>query len=129
MILLKLSRDGRIEYVNCGHVQPLSILGKEIRRLEEGNLIVGLIASASYTSARCLLQAGERLLLATDGITEAEDNAGSQFGDVGLKTIACYENIDSILDYIIKYQSRKGISDDCTSVEIRFMNDIPSETA
>jgi sigma-B regulation protein RsbU (phosphoserine phosphatase) len=76
MILLKLSPDGCVEYVNCGHVQPFSILGKEIRHLEEGNLIVGLIASASYTSARCFLQAGERLLLATDGITEAEDNAG-----------------------------------------------------
>lgn len=129
MILLKLSPDGCVEYVNCGHIQPLSILGKEIRRLEEGNLIVGLIEGASYTSARCVLQAGERLLLATDGITEAEDNAGRQFGELGLKTVAYYENINLILDYIIKYQSPNGISDDCTLVEIQFMNNIPSETA
>jgi sigma-B regulation protein RsbU (phosphoserine phosphatase) len=129
MILLKLFPDGCVEYVNCGHVQPLSISGKEIRRLEEGNLIVGLIASASYTSARCFLQAGERLLLATDGITEAEDDAGRQFGDMGLMNVACYENIDSILDYIIKYQSPNGISDDCTLVDIQYMNDISSETA
>nr|WP_254061817.1 SpoIIE family protein phosphatase [Granulicella sp. L60] len=74
MILLKLFPDGRIEYVNCGHVQPLTILNNEIRRLEEGNLIVGLISGASYTSAHCVLRPGERLLLPTDGITEAEDS-------------------------------------------------------
>jgi sigma-B regulation protein RsbU (phosphoserine phosphatase) len=129
MILLKLSPNGCVEYANCGHVQPLSILGKEIRRLEEGNLIVGLIASASYTSARWVLQAGERLLLVTDGITEAEDNDGSQFGESGLKSIAHYENIESILDHIIKHQSPNGISDDCTLVEIQFVNNPPSETA
>ncbi len=51
MILLKLFRDGRVEYMNCGHVPPLSILGTEIRRLKESNLIVGLIEGATYASA------------------------------------------------------------------------------
>jgi phosphoserine phosphatase RsbU/P len=121
MVLLKLFSDGRVEYMNCGHIPPLSVLNEEIRRLEESNLVVGLIASASYTSARCTLQPGERILLATDGITEAEDNAGKQFGDVGLSAATHYEDLDSILDHVAKFHAPNPAEDDCTLLEIRYM--------
>jgi sigma-B regulation protein RsbU (phosphoserine phosphatase) len=121
MVLLKLFSDGRVEYMNCGHIPPLSVLNKEIRRLEESNLVVGLIAGASYTSARCTLQPGERILLATDGITEAEDNAGKQFGDVGLSAATHYEDLDSILDHVAKFHAPNPAQDDCTLLEIRYV--------
>jgi sigma-B regulation protein RsbU (phosphoserine phosphatase) len=103
------------------HIQPLSILDSEIRRLEEGNLIVGLIDGASYTSARCILQPAERILPVTDGITEAEDNAGKQFGDSGLGIVAHYDNLDSILDRVAKFQAPNSAQDDCTLLEIRYV--------
>jgi phosphoserine phosphatase RsbU/P len=121
MILLKLFSDGRIEYVNCGHIQPVSIWNREIRRLEEGNLIVGLIDSATYTSAHYVLRPGERLLLPTDGITEAEDSSGKQFGDTGLDTIAYNEDVSLILDHVAKFQAPNRGQDDCTLVEIRYV--------
>jgi serine phosphatase RsbU (regulator of sigma subunit) len=120
MILLKLFPDGRVEYMNCGHIQPLAVHGTQIRRLEENNLIVGLIAEASYESANCVLRPGERLLVVTDGITEAEDIAGNQFGDSGLSTAAYFEDIDAILHHVADFQAPNPAQDDCTLLEIRY---------
>jgi phosphoserine phosphatase RsbU/P len=110
-----------VEYLNCGHIQPLSILGSEIRRLEESNLVVGLISGASYASTHCRLQPGERLLLVTDGITEAENEAGMQFGDTGLNAIAHYDDVGSILDQVAKFHAPNEAEDDCTLIEIRYL--------
>jgi sigma-B regulation protein RsbU (phosphoserine phosphatase) len=121
MVLLKLFPDGRVEYTNCGHIQPLAVKGTELRRLEEGNLVVGLIARASYSSAHSTLQPGEWLLLASDGVTEAEDNAGNQFGDSGLNAVAHYENIDAIIDHVNNFQAPNLAQDDCTLLKIRYI--------
>ena len=120
MILLKLFPDGRVEYMNCGHIRPLAVHGTQIRRLEETNLIVGLIAGASYISADYVLRPGERLLVVTDGITEAEDIAGNQFGESGLSTAAYFENIDAILHHVANFQAPNLAQDDCTLLEIRY---------
>jgi phosphoserine phosphatase RsbU/P len=120
MILLKLFPDGGVEYMNCGHIQPLSVLGTRMRRLEESNLIVGLISEASYTSTHFKLEPGERLFLVTDGITEAEDSFGNQFGESGLNGIAKHEDVEAILDHVAKFQAPNASQDDCTLVEIRY---------
>jgi serine phosphatase RsbU (regulator of sigma subunit) len=120
MVMLRLYPDGQFEYMNCGHIQPLAIFGSEIRRLEESNLIVGLIDGASYTSTYDKLRPGERILLATDGITEAESSAGELFGDSGLSAIAHYENIDSILDRVARFQAPNPPQDDITLIDVRY---------
>jgi sigma-B regulation protein RsbU (phosphoserine phosphatase) len=121
MIALRLFPDGRIEYLNCGHVLPVSIAGAEVRLLEAGNLIVGLIAEASYSSAHDRLQPGERLLLATDGITEAENKDGELFGYVGLSDAARqHREIGAILDSVGKFHAPNPAQDDCTMVEVRY---------
>ena len=121
MVLLKLFPDGRVEYMNCGHIKPLAIKGTQVRRLEENNLVVGLIAGASYNSAHCMLQPGEWILLASDGVTEAEDARGNQLGDSGLNAIAHYENIDAIIDHVNNFQRPNLAQDDCTLLRIRYM--------
>jgi phosphoserine phosphatase RsbU/P len=121
MILLKLYPDGRVEYTNCGHIQPLAIRGTEIRRLEEGNLVVGLIAGAAFSSAHYMLQPGEWLLLASDGVTEAEDSAGNQFGDSGLNQVAHFEDIDTIIDHVKNFQMPNLAQDDCTLLKIKYI--------
>jgi serine phosphatase RsbU (regulator of sigma subunit) len=120
MVLLKLFADGGVEYMNCGHIQPLLIGGDGVRWLKESNLIVGLLEGASYASARCTLQPGERILLATDGLVEAEDSAGEAFGEEKLSQTALRQDMNGILDTVAKFQANNEPQDDCTLVEVRY---------
>jgi len=120
MVIVKLFPDGRLEYINCGHVFPLVIWGKQVRHLEENNLVVGLFAGASYLSAKDSLRPGERLLLATDGVTEAENNEGRQFEESWLGAVTHCQNITQILDHVGEFIAPNPAQDDCTLVEVRY---------
>ncbi len=120
IVLLKLFPDGKLEYMNCGHVQPLVILGSEIRMLEEGNMVVGLIPDAKYESSLYQLRAGERILLPTDGLTEAEDSDGLAFGQSELVACAPHHNVDDILEKVLRFSAPNPAQDDCTLVEISY---------
>ena len=120
MVIVKLFPDGRLEYINCGHVFPLVIWGKQVRHLEENNLVVGLFAGASYLSAKDSLRPGERLLLATDVVTEAENNEGRQFEESWLGAVTHCQNITQILDHVGEFIAPNPAQDDCTLVEVRY---------
>lgn len=120
MVLLKLFPDGSIEYMNCGHVQPLLIHSSGTKWLGESNMIVGLIPGVTYSSARIKLQPGERILLATDGLVEAENSAGDPFGDDRLSDIAVRQDLNEILETVSKFQANNEAQDDCTMVEVRY---------
>jgi sigma-B regulation protein RsbU (phosphoserine phosphatase) len=121
LVLLKLYADGRVEYINCGHVQPLLVQASGTKWLGESNLIVGLIPAASYSSAECSLKPGERILLATDGLVEAEDSAGEAFGESRLSEIAPHLDLNAILDHVFHFQSPNEAQDDCTMLEVRYL--------
>jgi phosphoserine phosphatase RsbU/P len=120
VVLLKLFPSGELEYMNCGHVPPLVILGTEVRKLEESNLVVGLLPDAKYASYACVLRTGERILLPTDGLTEAEDSSGLEFGEAGIISCAPHQNVDEILEAVVKFRTPNPAQDDCTLVEIRY---------
>jgi phosphoserine phosphatase RsbU/P len=120
MVVVRLFADGRIEYLNCGHVYPIAISGSEVRQLTEGGLIVGLIPDATYTSAHDVLRPGERLLLTTDGVTETENAKGDLFGISQFGNAALDHGIDSILDAVVEFRSPADALDDCTLLDIRY---------
>ena len=53
-------------------------------RLRDGGIALGMFEHATYVAARTLLDAGDVLVLYSDGITEAEDGRGHPFDEVGL---------------------------------------------
>lgn len=70
-----------IEMINGGHVAPLVVrAGGEIETISDGDTPVGLIPGASFHCIAITLNTGDRLVLLSDGISEAEDPAGVQFG-------------------------------------------------
>jgi serine phosphatase RsbU (regulator of sigma subunit) len=120
MILLKLFPDGLVEFVNCGHVAPVHVTASGPRHLEDGNLIVGLIPGATYESVQYRLAPGERIVLTTDGITEAHNTQGVMFGEAGFDAIVHIEDLDQILDHVARFQASNEAEDDWTVVDIRY---------
>jgi serine phosphatase RsbU (regulator of sigma subunit) len=123
LLLVRLRRDGDLEYVNCGHVQPLLICGKEVMRPAHGNVPVGLLPDATFESARCQLNSGDRFILVTDGVTEAENAMGDFFEDWRLeKAAASTSSYRGILSAVAEFCAGNPFSDDCTVVELVYTN-------
>lgn len=72
----------RMVYTNAGHNPPI-LLSREgaTSRLACGGLAMGISAREGYEQAGVDLAEGDRLILFTDGITEASDATGEEFGE------------------------------------------------
>ncbi len=89
----RLSRDGRsLEFSAAGH-PPAMILrqGRAPRLLESASTILGCFddAVSQDSAVRIALEAGDRVMLYTDGFTENFDSRGEMLGVKGLAEIAC----------------------------------------
>jgi serine phosphatase RsbU (regulator of sigma subunit) len=121
MVIARLRSDGELEYVNCGHVPPVWICGGEVLRPEHGNLPVGLLADATYASDRCQMKSGDRLILVTDGVTEAENARGDMFDSERLEVVAGKsQSMEDIFTAVANFCGGTPLNDDCTVVELSF---------
>jgi phosphoserine phosphatase RsbU/P len=119
VLLARLRRDGELEYVNCGHVQPLLVCGREVMRPPHGNVPVGLLPDAVFESARCQLNSGDRFILVTDGVTEAENAMGDFFEDSRLELAASHTpTLEGIFSAVTEFCAGNPLNDDCTVVEL-----------
>jgi serine phosphatase RsbU (regulator of sigma subunit) len=118
VIIARLRRDGELEFVNCGHIPPLMVCGNEVIRPAHGNLPVGLLADAAYESDHFSFHAGDRLVLVTDGVTEAENASGEFFDNERLESAARNGDMKAILSAVSKFCGNTPLSDDCTVVEM-----------
>jgi serine phosphatase RsbU (regulator of sigma subunit) len=120
MVLLKVRANGQAEYVNCGHIPPVLVNCASVRRLEGSNVVVGLVAAAQYKSEVCELTHGDRILIFTDGITEAENSQGEQFGDSALECQTHLYSVESVFEHVSKFQGSLERSDDWTLFELLY---------
>jgi len=82
MFLASLDESGRkVRYVNAGHVPPAVIRANgSCEWLTEGGMVVGLLPEQEYACGELTLQKDDLLVACTDGITEAMDASGNEFG-------------------------------------------------
>jgi serine phosphatase RsbU (regulator of sigma subunit) len=75
-------RDGVMTYANCGHVAPahLSEIG-HVERLKATGAALGIDAACVAKAASKQFQPGDKLILVTDGVTEAMNAAKEEFGE------------------------------------------------
>ncbi len=70
-----------LTYVNAGHSPPFLIRGGELRRLDAGGMILGFSPDSAYEEQTLALQAGDVVCAFTDGVFEAQNPAGEEFGE------------------------------------------------
>ena len=121
LAILRLTRDGAMEYINCGHVHPFVCHGVTSSRLTASNLPVGLIESASFESAVTRLTPGTRVLVVTDGATEAEDITGEFFGEERLaESAAQCASLEEIYSQVQAFCGAAPATDDVTILEVKY---------
>ena len=73
---------GEIRYVNAGHNAPmLKRASGAMERLEEGGLPLGIFPDAAYSAATTCLRDGDWLVIFTDGVVEALNSYGDEYGE------------------------------------------------
>ena len=121
VIITKIRKDGELEYVNCGHVPPLLVSGNQVTRPQHGNLPVGLLADASYESDHVHLKPGDRFILVTDGVTEAENASGEFYDNERLEAVAAVTpTLEDIFSSVSNFCAGNPLGDDCTVVELLY---------
>lgn len=88
----------RLTYTNAGHNAPL-LMRRDGRlfALSQGGVILGILPGYQYTQGSIDLQPGDQLLLYTDGISEAINANGEEFGEARLQHLLRTIGLDSAL--------------------------------
>ena len=71
-----------LTYVNAGHNPPLLLRATgTVERLSVGGPVLGMFRDASYAAGAATMMTGDRLVMYTDGVTEAFDDGDEEFGE------------------------------------------------
>ena len=74
--------DGHVTYCNAGHNPPMLVTaGAGVQRLETGGMVLGLFDGVEFAEGAATLHPGDYLVVFSDGVSEAMDEAGQEFGD------------------------------------------------
>jgi sigma-B regulation protein RsbU (phosphoserine phosphatase) len=117
-----------ISYSNAGHNPPLLIRANgTVDRLSEGGLVLGMFDPTVYHSVDVTVGAGDRLVLFTDGVVEAENGEAEPFGDDRLIDIALRQRhgtsqalVEAIVLAVSQFAGATTLADDATVVCVTF---------
>jgi putative ABC transport system permease protein len=80
-------RSRRMNYINAGHNSPLLVRSSVILELPASGTVLGLFPQMTFEDAAIDLESGDLLVAFTDGVTEALNPAGEEFGDGRLRQL------------------------------------------
>lgn len=125
----------RLRYANCGHLPPLLLRGRgsaqasevpEVERLNSTCTVMGLFESWRCELAEVGLAPGDMLVLYTDGVTEATNADGEEFGESRLlQTLRSRSELpvgpllQAVVDAVQRFSSGSDQQDDITLVIAR----------
>lgn len=122
----RAERSGEVEMCNAGHCPPLVLRADGVEEVEATGLPVGLFGGRSYTVSRETLGPGDTLLLYTDGLTEACDRGGAEYGAERLasflldrRSLSPRKLAASVLEDLSSFRAGAARTDDLTLLVLR----------
>jgi sigma-B regulation protein RsbU (phosphoserine phosphatase) len=123
----KATLDGEIEIINAGHLPVLLASDSGITVFESTSQPLGIFDDQKFTAAKQSLHAGDTVVLYTDGISEAEDDGGSEYGIERLRQVVdkhcsgCAENlIEACKKNLEEFRGARERFDDETLLAIQY---------
>ncbi|HET9326729.1 MAG TPA: PP2C family protein-serine/threonine phosphatase [Candidatus Eisenbacteria bacterium] len=123
-------RRMRLLYTNAGHNQPIHLGGFGRRLLDVGGTVVGMLEGLTWDQAELPLQPGDRLVLYTDGVTEAMNESGDMFGEERLyelidrlsPALSAEGIVDGVLEGLRDFLGDLEAGDDVTVMAVRVLD-------
>ena len=122
-----VTEQGRLAYCNAGQEPPLVIRRGSIDWLEAGGPVLGLLSMATYEFDTVVLEPGDLVVVCSDGVTEARNLEGEEFGRERLVTALAQAHgaradtaLDALLGAVRKYSAGTAQSDDITALVLRY---------
>jgi len=81
------SGSGNLRLLNAGHLPPILLTRSGIAEITQRSAAIGVLADTAYLEQSIDLQAGEALIVYSDGVTEAENETGDFFGEQRLLSL------------------------------------------
>ena len=115
-------KNKTLEYVNAGHNPTFLVRNYELKKLDKGGIILGVMeVNSSYESEIIELQKDDLLCLYTDGFIEATDEQENEFSEKRfVQNILKYKNYtleiiaNKLIDDVLSYSANPNELDDLT---------------
>lgn len=109
----------RLRYANCGHYSALLLRSSgKLERLDSTSTVLGLFSEWDCSIADCELAPGDTLALYTDGILDALNKAGEEYGEDRLaaslkryRKLGAKQMIDTIVDDVREFGAEEQFDD------------------
>jgi phosphoserine phosphatase RsbU/P len=131
----ELEDEGNFIYVNAGHPPPFHFHAKGVTDLKQTGMVLGPSGASTYSRGFLSLDANDALLLYTDGMVEATDGKGREFGVERLKKafLAMRERPSeeiarALIDRVREFTRDRPAEDDRTAVIVKRNTDASRRT-
>ena len=126
LFLGALSPDGTLAYCNAAQNPPLLFTGGSVARLETGGTIIGAFAEAEYERGVVRLAPGDTLVVFSDGVSEAVDATGEEFGEARVRALVLEQLhetperlVRALVERVVAFGQGVGQHDDITVLVLR----------
>jgi serine phosphatase RsbU (regulator of sigma subunit) len=122
-----VGRDGQLCWSNAGHPKPILVRGSELVPLETTGLPLGMLEAAAYDMKKIHLVAGDKIVLYSDGLSEAENAGGEFFDRKGFgetlranSSLGCAELQAKLVEAVQDFSEGTELSDDITTLVLEY---------